>query len=80
MKMCPCGECVYWVRTRYDALYGDCRVNPPVLNSRDQAQFPLTDQGTSCAEGWDGKPSEEQKMARAYMEGQMLVAKKGMDS
>ena len=78
--MCPCGKCIYWVRTGADTLYGDCRFNTPVVHFEGGTVFPMTQETISCAEGWDGKHSDEQKMARAYMEGQMLAAKKGMDS
>jgi len=40
------------------------------------AVFPVTDADTCCADGWDGKPSEEEKMAREYMASQIQATTK----
>ena len=44
--------------------------------------FPVTTNETCCADGWDGKPSEQDKLAKAYMEAQMAEVLKDqrMDS
>ena len=85
MKMCSCRECVYWEQIKDEEGEDDglCVFRAPtVVVARGDVQtvMPITTSNTRCADGWNGEPTSDEKMALAYMEGQMLAAKQGMDS
>ena len=72
MKMCSCADCVFWISE--DQAEGNCAYRAPtvvVIGDHITTVMPLTTSDTHCADGWDGKPSEHQKMAQAYMQSQM---------
>ena len=85
MKMTRCGDCVWWSTedTRNKEGEGQCCINPPVslvINGVIATVFPVTPKNTGCADGWDGQPSEEQKLAKQYMENQLSGNKQRMDA
>ena len=69
--MTKCSDCVYWIRR--NPTYGECRLSAPTVhmdNGMAMTHFPKTAPTVCCADGWDGEPTVQQKIANAYFAAQ----------